>query len=125
MLPPSVGSPMQANVKRGFNRLFVLLVPVWVAYCLIVYPMQQQIHAEKAEKAEFLQCWQASTPPDFKGCADYAEIKSGVNGWSLKAFYARESWALALVVVTVTLVVYGVCRGVAALGLWVWRGFKS
>lgn len=33
--------PMLANVKRGFNRLFVVLTPIWVVYCLLVYPMQR------------------------------------------------------------------------------------
>ena len=38
--------------------------------------------------------------------------------WSLKAYYARESWFLGLVVVAIPLLAY-------AVGLWVWRGFGA
>jgi hypothetical protein len=112
---------MQANVKRGFSRLFAVLTPLWIVFCLFVYPMQQRAHAEKVEKIEFLSCWQESQPPDMKGCADYARLKAGTDMWSLRAFYARESWFLALVVVLVPLLVYG-CFRIAA---WVLRGFMS
>jgi hypothetical protein len=32
---------MGTNVKRGFNRLFIVLVAVWAAYCLVIFPRQQ------------------------------------------------------------------------------------
>jgi predicted secreted protein len=38
---------MQANVKRGFNRLFAVLTAVWIVYCLVVYPIQRRAQAEK------------------------------------------------------------------------------
>jgi hypothetical protein len=107
-----------ANVKRGFNRLFAVLTAVWITYCLIVYPLQRQAQASKIEKTEFLSCWHEST--DMKGCMDYARLKAGTDRWSLRAFYTRESWFLALVVVGVPLLAYGCCRVLA----WVWRGFN-
>jgi len=88
---------------------------------LFVYPIHRHAQAEKIEKTEFMSCWQESHPPDFKGCADYARLKAGTDMWSLRAFYTRESWLLALVVVAVPLLAYGCCRVL----VWVWRGFMS
>jgi hypothetical protein len=34
-------SSMKANVRHGFDRLFVVLTCAWVIYCLLVYPIQQ------------------------------------------------------------------------------------
>jgi len=112
---------VQANAKRGFNRLFAVLTPIWIIFCLFVYPIHRHAQAEKIEKTEFMSCWQESHPPDFKGCADYARLKAGTDMWSLRAFYTRESWLLALVVVAVPLLAYGCCRVL----VWVWRGFMS
>jgi hypothetical protein len=104
-------------VKRGFNRLLVVLTPLWVVYCLFVYPMQRRAEAEKVEKAEFANCWRQI--PDFKGCADWARVKAGTDLWTLRAFYARESWLLALVVAIVPLFAYGLFR----VTVWVVHGF--
>jgi hypothetical protein len=106
-------------VKRGLRRLFALVTPLWIAYCLFVYPMQRRAQAEKIEKTEFMGCWQESNSPDFKGCAEWARLEAGTDLWTLKAFYARESWLLALVVMIVPLLAYGLCRAT----VWVWRGF--
>jgi hypothetical protein len=32
---------MSVNIKRGFNRLYVVLAIVWTAYCLVIYPRLQ------------------------------------------------------------------------------------
>jgi hypothetical protein len=106
-------------MKRGLRRLFVVLTPIWIAYCLIVYPMHRRAQAEKIERTEFMGCYQQT--PDFKGCADWARIKAGADLWTLKAFYARESWFLALVVVMVPLLAYGLCR----VAVWVAHGFAQ
>jgi|SRR5579864_7083822 len=110
---------MQFNLSRGLNRVLVVLTPIWIVYCLIVYPIQRQAQAEKIEKAEFLSCWKET--PDFKGCTDYARLKAGTDLWTLRAFYTRESWFLALVVVVVPLLAYGLSR----VFVWALRGFVS
>jgi hypothetical protein len=112
---------MEANVKRGLRRLFAVLTPLWIVYCLFIYPLQRHAQAEKIEKTEFLSCWRESNPPDFKGCTEWARLKAGTDMWSLRAFYTRESWFLGLIVVVVPPLAYGFCR----MALWVWRGFMA
>jgi hypothetical protein len=88
-----------------------VLTPLWVSYCLFVYPIQRRVRAAKIENAEFMSCWQQT--PDMKGCADWARVKAGTDLWTLRVFYARESWFLALVVAAVRLLAYGFCRVIA------------
>jgi len=118
---------MKANIKRGFNRLFVVLTAAWVLYCLFVYPMQKRQHAQKAYEAVLRDCYEheLGKGQEFRECLTYAELTSGVGIWTLKAYYTRESWFLALIATVVPLLVYGFCRGLAALSLWVGRGFTS
>ena len=112
---------MPLNIRRGIDRAFVVLIPIWIIYCLVVYPTQRQLQAAHDEKTEFKECWEQSNPPDMKGCMDYARAKARTDMWTLKAFYVRESWFLALVVTGIPLLAYGLCR-VAA---WVCAGFVS
>ena len=65
------------------------------------------------------------TTARLKDCVDYADAISGANKWSLRAYYARESWFLVVIVGAVPLLAYGLCRGLLATGLWVGRGFQS
>lgn len=65
---------METNLRRDWNRVFVVLTVMWAVYVLLVYPMQQLARAEKIEKSAFLSCWE-SRAADFKGCADYARLK--------------------------------------------------
>jgi len=114
---------MQANLKRGFNRLFVVLTALWVVYCLFVYPTQQRHHAEKVYGLEFRYCFERDGQP-FKECIQYAQLKSGLDTWTLRAYYSRESWFLVLVIVAVPALAYGLCRALLTIGRWVWRGFQ-
>lgn len=115
---------MQANVKRGFNRLFVVLSAVWVIYILVIYPLQRREAAHNDLQREFRDCYE-SDYGKIKDCYEYARAKSGADMWSLRAYYFRESWFLALIVVAVPLLAYGVCRGLLEVGWWVWGGFQS
>lgn len=118
---------MRVNVKRGFNRLFVVLTVAWFVYCLFWYPTQQPLDAQQAFERELRDCYghKMGQGQEFKDCLVFAEVKSGINDWSLKAFYTRESRFLALIVIVVPIATYGVCRGLAALSQWVWHGFGS
>jgi hypothetical protein len=114
------------NIKRGFNRLFIVLTVFWAIYCLFVYPIQQRREAQTAYNNELRVCWEheLGKGQEFKDCLETARLSSQVDQWSLRAFYTRESWFLVLVVIVVPLIAYGFCRGLATVGLWVWHRFK-
>jgi len=111
---------VEKDVKRGCNRLSIVLTLLCAAYVLLIYPIRQQARLEKIEKSEFLNCWQQSNPPDFKGCAAYAKLQADASRWSLNSFYPRVWWSLALIVIAF----YGCCRGTAAIGWWIYHGFR-
>lgn len=52
-------------------------------------------------------------------------FKSEVDNWSPKKFYLGAWWLLLLAIVVFPLIVYGFCLGLAAVSLWVWRGFGA
>ena len=114
------------NIKGGFNRFFVVLTAFWAVFCLFVYPNQQQQEAEKTYKSEMRYCYEheLGKGQEFKDCLAHDEFSSTVGMWSLRAFYARESWFLVLVVIVIPLMAYGLCRVLAVVGNWVWHGFK-
>lgn len=95
--------------------------------CLLVYPIQRQHQADSIFKNELHDCYEheLGKGSEFRDCLAYAQLKSGADMWSLKAFYIRESWFLAFVVVAIPLLAYGFCRGITAMSLWVWRGFRG
>jgi hypothetical protein len=117
---------MQLNLKRGFHRIFALLCVVWVVYCLVLYPLQQRQRAERAYGVGMQDCFEHHlNPNEFHDCIQYAEINSGLDLWTLRAYYTRESWFLASVVVAVPILAYGLCRVGVATGRWVLRGFTA
>lgn len=118
---------MKVNLRRGFNRLFVVLTAAWIVYCLIVYPIKQRAESAYLYDQELRHCYEQEKGKvqDLQGCADYAMLKSAVDEWSLTAFYKREWWALVLAISVVPLFAYAVLRSLLELGLWVARGFVS
>lgn len=114
---------MHMNLKHGFNRLFVVLAALWTVYCLFVYPLQQGRVAKKILESEFRSCWDGGGQT-YKECTQYAQLKSGSETWTLRAYYSRESWFLALVIVAGPALAYGFCRALFTVGWWVWRGFR-
>ena len=119
---------MQANVKRGFNRLFVVLTAIWAVYCLILYPAQQRREALKVYSDEYHNCYDTEHHQEKpKDCAKQAQElwQTTVDQWSVKNFYIGDFWLLLVIVVVLPMVVYGFCRGLAGLTLWVWRGFLA
>jgi len=117
---------MHINLRRGIDRLFAVLVVVWVIFCLIVYPVWQRQLALTKYNAEVRNCYMNDLGKGqgvFDACLKYAEVMSDLDLWTLKAYYARESWLLAIVVVVTPILAYGLLRGLVAVGEWVWRGF--
>ena len=89
--------------------------------------MEQRQHARTVTERELRDCYEHKLGKGraFSECLKYAELKSDVDMWSLKAYYSRESWFLVLIVVAVPPPGYGLCRGLLAVSWWVWRGFQS
>jgi hypothetical protein len=116
------------NAKRGFNRLFIVLTVLWAIYWLLGYPIQKQQEAHRAYLGELRDCYehQLGTGQEFKDCLAQANssFNSITDNWGLVPFYTREFWFLVFVIAIVPLIVYGLCRGLAAAGLWVWHGFR-
>jgi hypothetical protein len=70
--------------------------------------------------------------PSVTKCADCGAAKLAEQGWrttlDMWAFKNFLLWAwklLLLAVVVFPLVLYGLCRGAAAVSVWVWRGFRA
>lgn len=116
---------MGVNVRRGFNRLFIVVTGGWVIFCLFVYPIQHRHRAARLYTATLDDCYQneLGKGQEFRDCLQYAQLISGVGDWSLKSYYSRESWFLGLVILGGPIGMYAACRGIGALSKWVWRGF--
>lgn len=125
------------NLKRAFNRLFVVLSALWAPYWCVVYPIQehnslQQFAIDRGVRrdSDCLQQPNASTV-DVENCqqASDAETEKDVSDISLMSEY-HESWSyLAIFAFLVPFVSYGVIRGLTAAfretSLWIWRGYKN
>jgi hypothetical protein len=117
------------HVKRGFNRLFLVLSIGWALYCALGYPLQIQIEgknkADSDHRDAVRACVQSPGPLGLKDCFDFAEKnrKNATEFYSRRNIYAdigRFWWLLLLAIAVPPLAVYGL----AALGVWIWRGFK-
>jgi hypothetical protein len=118
---------MGTDVKRGFDRLFIVLVAVWAAYCLVIFP-RQQIKEAAVQYGNFVEMCDANMQDSGRAkCLKDAEqiFRASAAQWTYKNFFVEAWWALILAIIVFPLVVYGCCRGVAAVGLWVWRGFRA
>jgi hypothetical protein len=119
---------MQANVKGGFNRLFIVLTAIWAVYCLVLYPAQRRSEALKVYSSEYRNCYDIEHHQENpKDCARQAQElwQTTVDQWSAKNFYIQDFWLLLVIVVVLPIVFYGFCRGLAGLTVWVWSGFSS
>jgi hypothetical protein len=117
------------NLKRGFSRLFVVLTVLWALYCGVGYPLQIQIEGQMKADSDYRDavkvCVQSPGPFGLKDCFDLAEKnrKSTTEFYSLKNVYTdiwRFWWLLLPAIAVPPLAVYGL----AALGVWLWHGFK-
>jgi hypothetical protein len=36
---------MTVNIKRGFNRIYIVLAVLWALYCAVLFPLQRQAEA--------------------------------------------------------------------------------
>jgi hypothetical protein len=122
-------APLTTKIKRGFNRLFIVLTVVWAIYCMIVYPLNERGKAAVIYDRQLSACYQYEAgrgQAELNNCLHFAEgmFHDFADQWTFKNFYAH-SWPFILAAtVGLPLVVYGVGRGLAALSLWVYRGYR-
>jgi hypothetical protein len=116
---------VKPDVKRGLNRIFVVLTAIWVLYCLLGYPFQKRIEAVKKQDANMKDCYGASHDVQ-KDC--YATVQqiylNEVTQYEIPGYY-EWSWPFLLVVaVGLPIVAYLICFTFIATLVWVSRGFK-
>ena len=120
---------MGVSVKRGFNRLYIVLAVIWATYCLFLYPLQKQGEAFELYENEQRFCHESqyAAPDGLSNCLQMFEqgYRTRVEMWSGKKFYAGFWWVLLLLVIVLPLVLYACCRGALAIAAWVWRGFSG
>jgi len=122
------------NVKRAFTRLFVVATLAWVAYCGVMFPFQQseeglsrEFYAYVADEDVCHENAIHGNPADLNAC-----LKSAEDAWefrrnqhSMRHVYSAY-WPFILAAsVGLPLVVYGATRGIAAVCLWVWGGYRK
>ena len=121
---------IKGNLSKGFNRLFVVVAVSWAAYCTLVYPIQQKEKAFDHYEEDRRGCYErelGQPQSRLDACLKSAEKEWRINidQYSVRNFYIG-AWPLILVaIIRLPLVVYGSVRGVAAVGIWIWRGYKS
>jgi len=122
------------NVKRGFNRLFIVATVAWVLYGCVIFPLRERDREFRREfdlyMAEENVCHENAlheSTADLNACLKVAE-----DAWafrrgqpSLRRVYATNWLYILVPSVGVPLVVYGAIRGIAAVWLWVWRGYQE
>lgn len=118
------------NIRRGFNRLFLVLTVVWVIYCTVVYPFNQGEKADARFQTEVRDCYEHKAgqgEASMYACLNSAgeEYRATAHQWVFQNFYSAY-WPLILAAVTgVPLLVYGAVRGLAAISAWIWRGYSQ
>jgi|ERR1700683_2723259 len=116
------------NLKRGFNRLFLVLTFLWVGYCAVVFPIQQSGDAFNQYQRESSGCYQSEgSISDKVSCADVAftNWRDSADQWTYKRYYRNLWLPLLLAIVFPPAIIYGLARGLAAVTIWVGRGFKT
>ncbi|SRR6266404_1635895 len=109
------------NIKRGFNRLFIVLAILWAAYLLVVYPYQKRAEAFEEYQKEQQICRESPGPFGLDSCLGVMK-----NNYDGRLGNNSKFWWVLLAFVLVSIpAVYGFCRGAAAVSVWVWRGFKG
>jgi hypothetical protein len=120
---------LSVNIRRGFNRIYIVLTVLWAGYCLFGFPWQARRDAADFFGKQTLVCYDAASthPNERKSCLDEAQkiFQEEIAPWQWTNYY-RANWTYIFVaIVLVPLVLYGICRGVAAVLEWIVRGFRT
>jgi hypothetical protein len=114
---------MSVNIKRGFDRIYLVLAALWACYCVILFPLQRQAEATR-QLDRYLPVCSEYGAKDPACLAVKEDWNASMERWQLRKFYSW-AWGLLLIAVFVPpIVIYGCCRGAAAIAVWVWKGFR-
>jgi hypothetical protein len=47
---------VSVNIKRGFNRIYIVLAALWALYCAVLFPLQRQAEAIRQLDREIPVC---------------------------------------------------------------------
>ena len=141
---------MKVNVRRGLNRLFIVLAAGWALYWLFIFPLVAVRQGNTHYETDLKWCYDmygpfaASGPfakykasPDreaLKNCLSdsLTEHQTGINSgfhflwdngeyWSFMGYYRHEGWRLVELIIIPSLVAYGLAWGAFGLAL----GFRA
>jgi hypothetical protein len=113
---------MGVNIKRGFNRVYIVLAVAWLLYCAVLFPLQRQAEATRKYDRDLPVCFEYGRQSPT--CLAVKESwNASMEQWQLWKFYSWAWGFLLVAVVLLPIVVYGCCRGAAAITVWVWKGF--
>jgi hypothetical protein len=124
---------MRVNVKRGFNRLFLVLTLMWATLWAVLYPLERQwegqqkaleerdkenkncdvLITEQPEWSMTKNCY-ARSEENFQNALRFSSFG---NFW----MYPMALWELFLPLIVLP---PGVVYGLVFLGIWIRNGFK-
>jgi len=124
-MPPS-------NVRRGFNRLFLVLTLGWALFCTVAYPMYRQLEGQSDAAAQRLKSYTTCGEPGgldlgetARDCFDLADrnYQSALANYSLMRFWSWDVafWQLVIPIVAIPPLML---LAVAVIARWIWRGFQ-
>lgn len=118
---------MTISIKRGFNRLYIVLAVLWLLYCAVFFPLQRQAEVTRNFHQEGAACWSMADSEGRRTClaAATANWNANMHQWQFRWFYSWAWGFLLLAVALFPIMVYGCCRGAAAITVWVWKGFRA
>jgi hypothetical protein len=124
------------NLKRSFNRLFIVATVAWVVYCSVIFPLQEQnedfkrgfeIYSLQQNLCHEKALHNGGNAEELNAC-----LKVSEDAWEVRRtehciwrVYAADWPFILLRIVGLPLVAYGTIRGIAAICLWVWRGYRE
>ncbi len=112
------------NLKRGFNRVYIVLCGVWLLYSLVVYPIHKTSEARALQMSIEAHCGY-STPKALEACEKSAEdeFNAMADPYILPNYWLQP--IVWLFVLLVPALIYAFLRGIVLVVSWVASGFKS
>jgi hypothetical protein len=122
------------NIKRGFNRLFLVLTLLWATFWIVVYPLHAQWDGQQKALEEYNKANKncdvlVVESPDWamtKDCytRSLENYRNQLELYSFKNFwwYAAAFWKA---LVPITVLPPAILYGLVALGVWIRNGFSG